>query len=107
MTNGWTVRVFPIQGGKSVLWTDAEIAYKHYAERFGTDQSLERLAQRGWFGDAEFAYLFRGLKMSYWDEWPVDKCKECNASGEVVDSTEGGLVFKCGVCIGCGVVPKA
>ena len=66
------MRQFPIQGGmrgekpfgncdvSKVPWWLAEIAYAHYASLFGTQQSLERLAERGGFGREEFVLLLRG-----------------------------------------------
>jgi hypothetical protein len=53
-----TDRRFPIQGGLTVSWAAAERAYKHYSKHFGTDQSLERLAERGGFGVIEFVHLY-------------------------------------------------
>ena len=67
-------RTFPIQGedhdasGKavrpigampatSIPWWLAEIAYSEYSRRFGTGQSLERLAERGGFGRWELLSL--------------------------------------------------
>jgi len=64
-------KLFPIQGslrdelpyGKApacqIPWWLAEVAYKHYVELFGTQQSIERLAERGGFGRAEFLMLLR------------------------------------------------
>lgn len=49
---------FPIQGVGTVAWEAAEHAYRAYSARYGKDQSLERLAQRGGFGLAEFAMLY-------------------------------------------------
>lgn len=49
---------FPIQQTGSVPWEAAEKAYTAYAARYGTGQSLERLAERGGFGLAEFAVLY-------------------------------------------------
>jgi len=54
-------RPFPIQGGFRIPWWAAERAYKTYARHFGTDQSLERLAQRGGFGLTEWGLLYAGL----------------------------------------------
>lgn len=52
-------RTFPLQdGGGRVPWWAAERAYQNYARRYGREQTLERLAQRGGFGVAEFAVLF-------------------------------------------------
>jgi hypothetical protein len=50
-----TEKMFPIQAdhtgpATSVPWWIAEVAYQDYARRFGRDQSLERLAERGGFG---------------------------------------------------------
>jgi len=53
-------RRFPIQNDGTVPWSEAEKAYETYARFFGTDQSLERLAQRGGFGIAEFCWLYVG-----------------------------------------------
>lgn len=61
-------KTFPIQAeiqGKSswpatkIPWWLAEIAYKHYVELFGGNQSLERLAERGGFGREELLKLLR------------------------------------------------
>lgn len=67
-------RPFPIQGGYSfrdeegkmqrpkrstVPWWLAEEAYRYYVERFGNQQSLERLAERGGFGRKELILLLR------------------------------------------------
>ena len=65
------VKVFPVQaedgppyndkerGVSEIPWWLAEIAYEYYSERFGTDQSLERLAERGGFGREELIRLIR------------------------------------------------
>ena len=62
-------RPFPIQSEPSIPyrsklnsvipWWLAEEAYKYYSERFGKDQSLERLAERGGFGRKELLMLLR------------------------------------------------
>jgi hypothetical protein len=53
-------RTFPIQtqrGAKPhpllIPWSVAELAYSVYAGRYGRDQSLKRLAERGGFGPNE------------------------------------------------------
>ncbi len=52
---------FPIQGfALGVPWDAAEQAYTTYSERYGKEQSLERLAERGGFGLYEFAFLYLG-----------------------------------------------
>jgi len=38
---------------RTIPWALAERAYADYSRRYGTDQSLERLAQRGGFGPKE------------------------------------------------------
>lgn len=65
-------RQFPIQGHYGVdnkidnsvtrchiPWWLAEIAYQEYSDRFGTSQSLERLAERGGFSRGELLTLLR------------------------------------------------
>jgi hypothetical protein len=66
-------RPFPIQRASSrdktgamqhyppctIPWWLAEEAYKYYSKRFGTSQSLERLAERGGFGRQELLMLLR------------------------------------------------
>ena len=53
---------FPMQDGPDIDWTTAEKVYKIYSELYGTDQSLERLAERGGFGWEEVAILVKKLK---------------------------------------------
>lgn len=71
------VRMFPIQHASPIEWSLAERAYATYAESYGTDQSLERLAQRGGFGLQEFACLFAGHE-------PRAKHEECVAKADAV-----------------------
>ncbi len=52
---------FPIQGGLTISWVAAEHAYEHYVRFFGTEQSLDRLAERGGFGLFEFVDLYRAI----------------------------------------------
>jgi len=42
-----------------IPWWLAEVAYEWYAKRYGTKQSLERLAERGGFGRSELIMLIR------------------------------------------------
>ena len=68
-------RRFPIQVGTgyntgSISWVDAEKIYAVYADLYGTEQSLERLAERGGFGIEEVFYICqqyveRRLKASF------------------------------------------
>ena len=51
-------RPFPIQGGGSIPWWLAEIAFEYYHENW-PGQSLERMAERGGFGVAELVGLIR------------------------------------------------
>ena len=44
----------------TIPWWLAEVAYEYYSKRFGTDQSLERLNERGGFGREELICLLRG-----------------------------------------------
>lgn len=65
---------FPIQSGESyrdhkrrirysssstIPWWLAKKAYEYYSKRFGTSQSLERLAERGGFGREELIAFLR------------------------------------------------
>jgi hypothetical protein len=51
-----------------IPWWLAEIAYGYYAERYGTDQSLERLNDRGGFGRKELVDFIRQLKFKLSDK---------------------------------------
>lgn len=56
---------FPIQGDSmnpptSIPWWLAEVAYAEYARRYGTGQSLKKLAQRAGFGRRELLWLLGG-----------------------------------------------
>ena len=67
-------RLFPMLDGKpSIPWTLAEEIYKDYAEVFGGDQSLERVAERGGFGYDEIEVF-----MQHWH----DKRKRERQRGE-------------------------
>ena len=57
-------RWFPLLQGGRVDWPAAEQAYRDYARRYGAQQSLELLAQRGGFGLIEFCELYRGKPLS-------------------------------------------
>lgn len=46
----------------SIPWSLAERAYVDYSRRYGTDQSLERLAQRGGFGLKELDMFVPGWR---------------------------------------------
>ncbi len=46
----------------SIPWPVAEVAYREYARRYGTHQSLERLAERGGFGIEEMDDLHPGWR---------------------------------------------
>lgn len=48
---------FPMQRGPAISWDVAEKVYAMYSALYGTQQSLERLAERGGFGWAEVEYI--------------------------------------------------
>ena len=50
-------RRFPVISGGTIPWAVAELAYISYAQRSGSSQSLERLAERGGFGVEELDVL--------------------------------------------------
>lgn len=80
-----TERRFPIigecrpRGGGdpygSVPWSVAERAYAGYSARYGTQQSMERIAARGGFGHAEMDQFAPG-----WCEYFVARSAERVAS---------------------------
>lgn len=61
---------FPIQvhphirvGGGFISWNIAELVYKDYSKKYGTGQSLERIAECGGFGLWEIAtHLLEAIK---------------------------------------------
>lgn len=63
-----TEKMFPIQADHgrhkrsagSVPWSVAEVAYQTYSKLYGSNQSLERLAERGGFGWSELVNLIQG-----------------------------------------------
>jgi len=57
------VKPFPINTPSSkykttIPWWVAKKVYAEYSKRYGTEQSLERLAQRGGFGEKEMDDLY-------------------------------------------------
>lgn len=54
--------------GGQISWHLAELAYRTYREKYGNDQSLEKLAERGGFGVGEFAVLVLG-QLGYDIDW--------------------------------------
>ena len=76
-------RPFPIQQGQprridgqglvyppscSIPMWLAEAAYKVYAEKYRTSQTLQRLGERGGFGRGELLWLLRGGNDKDWPE---------------------------------------
>ena len=59
----------------SVGWDLAEEAYRAYAKHYGSNQSLERIAQRGGFGREELA-LFLLESLGYPDHKTLMKMKD-------------------------------
>lgn len=49
---------FPMQDGPDIDWITAEKIYAVYSGLYGTDQSLERIAERGGFGWKEVALMW-------------------------------------------------
>ena len=56
-------RRFPVQKQEfvDVKWETAQLAYTEYALQHGRKQSLDRLAERGGFGDLEMINLLVDL----------------------------------------------
>ena len=62
LTEDTDIRWFPVivnrmarPRANKIPWTLAEIVYEGYSQRYGSDQSLERIAERGGFGILEIA----------------------------------------------------
>jgi hypothetical protein len=62
-------KMFPIQSQRDALphpimipWSIAELAYSVYSVKYGRDQSLERLAERGGFGPSEMDTFLPGWR---------------------------------------------
>lgn len=75
MTDRW----FPVQHRHSphgerfrVPWEVAEKAYTTYAKRYGTAQSLEKLAARGGFGLVELIMLLADVRDEGIGDWQSD-----------------------------------
>jgi len=56
---------FPIQGGLTISREAAEKAYIEYSRSYGTEQSLDRLAERAGFGLLEFCHLYLKKHISF------------------------------------------
>lgn len=56
------------QNACSIPWWLAEEAYQHYAELYGNNQSLERIAERGGFGRKELIDLLRQREHGKWSQ---------------------------------------
>ena len=50
---------FPMLDGPNIPLELAEQIYKKYSKKYGTDQSLERIKERGGFGWSEVPILFK------------------------------------------------
>lgn len=51
-------RRFHIQRYGTIPWSIAEIAYAAYAKKYGRDQSIEEINQRGGFGVCEMDMFY-------------------------------------------------
>lgn len=59
---GETEREFPMQDGPPLPWHVAEEIYRVYSDLYGSDQSLERLAERGGFAWEEISHMTKVYK---------------------------------------------
>jgi len=64
---------FPMQDGPSIPWSLAERIYFVYADLFGQQQSLERLAKRGGFGWGEIPVFRKEYRQKHgrYPDWSV------------------------------------
>ncbi|HEY4547814.1 MAG TPA: hypothetical protein VIG90_15530 [Pedomonas sp.] len=54
-------KLFAMQHGPYIPWSLAEIIYEAYAAQYGTEQSIEKLHNRGGFSWREVEVIFSGL----------------------------------------------
>ena len=55
---------YPIQDGENIPEWLAKFVYRGYVNKYGNQQSYERIKERGGFGRAEVIWLLRyGIKM--------------------------------------------
>lgn len=54
--------LFPMQRGPAIPWSMADKIYEAYSALYGTQQSVERLAERGGFSWREVEVIFAELK---------------------------------------------
>jgi hypothetical protein len=59
-------RMFPMQHGPDIPWSIAEEIYDLYAFLFGSDQSMERMAERGGFSWGEVGLFYTHRKYPKW-----------------------------------------
>lgn len=53
-------QMFPMQFGEDVTWEEGEQYYYLYADRYGSsEQSIERIAERGGFSHEEIEILVK------------------------------------------------
>lgn len=65
-------RMFPMQWGPKLTWNQAEHWYEAYSALYGTNQSIERMAQRGGFSWQELGVIERELQKrrpGFWTDW--------------------------------------
>ena len=54
---------YPIQDGENIPEWLARVVYKGYVSRYGSEQSYERLRERGGFGIGEVVWLLNCLNI--------------------------------------------
>ena len=54
---------YPIQGSEEIPEWLAEIVYQGYINRYGSEQSYERIRERGGFGQVEVIWLLNCLNI--------------------------------------------
>jgi hypothetical protein len=88
--------MFPIQDVGAIPWSLAERAYQRYSQLYGTDQSLERLAERGGFGLAELGYLLRGHGRNLLSDEDAEWKRVCEyATREILNALRGSEAREC------------
>lgn len=88
-------KLFPLHStGRMIPWSVAERAYEVYSKRYGTGQSLERLAQRGGFGACELDDMIPGWREEVEEIFILRK--EVERLQALVEHQGDGSCDKCG-----------
>jgi hypothetical protein len=100
------MKMFPLQisrnaspGPRQIPWSVAEVAYNAYSAKYGSSQSLERLAERGGFGWCEMDIFYPGWRDA------VDTSHQLRCINKILlDAVD--IAPTCAICSGAGLVKQ-